>query len=265
MSDLSHQIYKYRILYAAAWLSLLFSVVYAINHNAGWLLMWSYLWGRFVTFTGVQIALHRYFCHRAFVTSPAKHRFLLWFSILSGEGSALAWTTHHRHHHRYSDRPNDLHSPAESKWLSMFLWQIKPKSWWLETKQLKTLPRDLMRDNELRFVDHYYYHIWLALVLFTAMISWKITVFFLLAPAGWALFHAIGVNFVSHWSIPGSYRNFDTPDQSYNNKWVARYLGGEGLHNNHHQYPARYNQAISLGEFDLAGWCIEKFFMKEKL
>ena len=263
-NNLSHQIYKYRILYAAGWLSLLFSIVYAVGYNAGWLLLASYLWARVVTFAGVQIALHRYFCHRSFVTTAAKHKLLLWFSILSGEGSPIAWTTHHRHHHRYSDQAQDLHSPHESKLLSMFQWQIKPKMWWLETKQLKTMPRDLLRDSQVKLVDQYYYHIWLALVIVTWLIHWKITVFFVLAPVGWALFHAIGVNFISHWPIPGSYRNYDTPDHSYNNQWVAYYLGGEGLHNNHHQDQSRYDHAVNPGEFDLGGWVVDKFFIQNK-
>jgi len=261
MSNLSHQIYKYRILYAAGWASLLFSIVYAIGYDAGWLLLASYLWARVVTFFGVQIALHRYFCHRSFTTSPIKHKFLLWFSVLCGEGSPIAWTAHHRHHHRYSDQELDLHSPHESKLLSMFLWQVKPVNWWLETKKLRTLPRDLLRDTQVRLMDQYYYHIWLSLAVITCLIDWKITVFFLLAPAGWALLHAIVGNFLSHWPMFGSYRNYDTPDRSYNNQWVAYYLGGEGLHNNHHQHQSRYNQAVNPNEFDFGGWFINKFFI----
>ena len=241
---------------------MIFIIVYAVRYDAGWLLLASYLWGRVVTFIGVQIALHRYFCHKGFVTSPVKHKFLLWFSILSGQGSPISWATHHRHHHRYSDQSQDLHSPHESKLLSIFLWQIKPKMWWLETKQLKTLPKDLLRDTQVRLVDQYYYYFWAGLIAATWLINWKITIFFLLAPVGWALFHAIGVNFISHWPIFGSYRNFETPDRSYNNQWVAYYLGGEGLHNNHHYDMTKYDQAMQPGEFDLAGWMVKKFFIK---
>jgi len=260
MSNLSHQIYKYRVLYALGWCSLIAVIVYAIAYGAWWILLGSYLWARFVTFLGVQIALHRYFCHKSFQTTKLKHKFLLWFSILSGEGSPIAWTTHHRHHHRYSDQPQDLHSPHESKLLSMFTWQTKPLSWWIQDKQLKTMPRDLLRDDEIKFVDKHYYTIWAALILLTLMINWKITVFFLLSTVGWALFHAIGVNTISHLKISGSYRNFDTDDHSYNNQWVALYLGGEGLHNNHHQYPSAYSHAVTEQEVDFGGIIVEKFF-----
>jgi fatty-acid desaturase len=260
MTNLSHQIYKFRLLYAAGWIAFLFTWWYAFSFGTWYLLLFSYLWARVVTFFGVQIALHRYFCHKAFVTTKIKHRMLLWFSLLSGEGSPIAWATHHRHHHKHSDQPLDLHSPHESKLLSMFLWQIKPLSWWLETKQLRSIPKDLLRDKEIKWFDHYYYTIWAVLVVVTVLIDWKITVFFLLAPVGWAMIHAMVGNFGSHWKLPGSYRNYDTPDYSHNNQWVAWYLGGEGLHNNHHQYPNAYDQAVTSKEFDFAGWVIKRFF-----
>ena len=260
MTNFLYQIYKFRLLYAAGWTALFFTFWYAFSFDAWWLLLASYLWARVVTFFGVQIALHRYFSHRAFTTSRIKHKLLLWFSVLCGEGSPISWSAHHRHHHKHSDQPLDLHSPHESVLLSMFLWQIKPLIWWLETKQLRTIPKDLLRDPEIKLIDNYYYTIWLCLIVVTLVIHWKITVFFLLAPVGWAMIHAIMGNVGSHWRLPGSYRNFDTPDQSHNNQWIAWYLGGEGLHNNHHQLPNVYNQAVKTGEFDFAGWLIGKFF-----
>jgi fatty-acid desaturase len=40
---------------------------------------------------------------------------------------------------------------------------------------------------------------------------------------------------------------------------------GDGLHNNHHKHPGRYNKAIEPNEFDFTAWTIEKFIMiKEK-
>jgi stearoyl-CoA desaturase (delta-9 desaturase) len=255
-----HQIHKFRVLYALGWGSLIFTIAYAIMYNAWWLLLASYLWSRVVSFLGIQIGLHRYFSHKSFKTTKLKHKFLLWFSILGGEGSPISWSMQHRHHHKNSEGKLDLHSPYESKLLSMFLWQIKPLSWWLNDKQLRTMPRDLLKDSEIRFVDKHYYNIWLILIVATLLISWKITVFFLLSTVGWALFHAIWVNYISHTRFPGSYRNFETSDSSYNNQWVAWYLGGEGLHNNHHQFPSNYSQAVKDHEFDFGGFVVGKFF-----
>jgi stearoyl-CoA desaturase (delta-9 desaturase) len=261
MNNLSHQIYKYRLLWVSGWAAMIFSVAYSIYYGEWLLLLASFVWTRIVGVFSVQIALHRYFSHRSFETGPGRRRFLLWFSILSGEGSPIAWSTHHRHHHKYSDTERDVHSPHESFWRSALYWQIQPADWWLKTKQVNTITKDLLRDKEVRFVDRHYYTIWLLLVAVSFMIDWRMSVFFVLAPAGWAMFFAMFVNAFSHYKLPGSYRTYDTPDRSYNNQWIHWFIFGEGLHNNHHHMMNSHTQALNPGEFDLAGWICEKLFI----
>lgn len=263
MSDFSYYIYRYRILFFSGCVALIFSVVYSIIYQTWLLLLASYIWSRIVGFFANQIAAHRYFAHKSFQTSKWKHRFLLYFSILGGEGTPVSWSIIHRHHHKYTDTKNDLHSPHENIWLSSFLWQTKGTDWWLKEKNVRTLPRDLLKDKEIKFVDDHYYKIWLGLSLLAISIDWKLLVFFLLAPVGQGVISAVFVNTISHWKIWGSYRNYDTLDKSYNNKWVAFYLGGEGLHNNHHQDPNRYDQAFKADEFDFGGWVVKKFFIEK--
>jgi len=260
MNNLSHQIYKFRVLYLSGWAAMIFTVFYAINYNEWVLFLLSFVWGRIVSLFSIIIGLHRYYAHKSFETGNLRKKFLLYFSILGAEGSPLAWGVHHRHHHRYADTERDIHSPYESIILSSFIWQIKKPSWWLKTKEVKTLPKDLMRDKDILFVDKYYYHIWILLSLTTLLIDWKLFVFFLLAPAGWAYFFGIMINTLSHINMPGSYRSFDTTDCSYNNKVLAIITLGEGLHNNHHGKTTLSNFAIRRGEFDLAGLIIDKFF-----
>ena len=64
-----------------------------------------------------------------------------------------------------------------------------------------------------------------------------------------------------HIKLPGSYKNFELADNSWNNKWIHAFDLGEGLHNNHHKYPSRYNEACKPDEFDFAGWLVKKFFI----
>jgi fatty-acid desaturase len=66
---------------------------------------------------------------------------------------------------------------------------------------------------------------------------------------------------LTHIKLPGSYKNFDIDDDSWNNKWLHAFDLGEGLHNNHHKYPGRYNEACMPGEFDFAGYLVEKLFV----
>lgn len=254
---MNNQIIKYRILFFTGWAALIFACIYAVMYQQYWLLLMSYVWARIITFVGVQIGMHRYFSHKSFETSAFKHKLLCFVSLLAGEGSPIAWSMHHRHHHKHSDQQLDLHSPHNDNFLS---WQIKNIDWWVNTKKVQSFPKDLLRDSTIKFVDKNYYIIWILLVLFTLIIDWKVTVFFLLAVVGWASLHAILLNYTGHTKLPGSYRNFETNDLSWNNRWVSLFLGGEGLHNNHHQYPNQYNQAVIPGEFDSAAWVIDRLF-----
>jgi fatty-acid desaturase len=67
------------------------------------------------------------------------------------------------------------------------------------------------------------------------------------------------INCLNHLKIPGSYRNYDTNDTSYNNKWIQWIETGEGYHNNHHQNMIDYNFARMPGEVDPCAWIIDKF------
>ena len=58
----------------------------------------------------VTAGYHRYFSHRSFKTSR-------WFQFLLALGAQTAtqkgvlwWASHHRWHHKYSDKPEDVHS-----------------------------------------------------------------------------------------------------------------------------------------------------------
>ena len=140
-------------------------------------------------------------------------------------------------------------------------WQIKPASWWLVERQVRTIPKDLLRDSSIKFVDKHYYTIWALLILVSFIISWKLCVFFILAPIGHGIISGAILNWLGHWNIPSSYRNFETEDKTYNNQLMAFYLGGEGLHNNHHHDTSKYDQAFKPGEIDLGGKFVRKFFV----
>lgn len=264
LKKFNHQIYKYRVLYFLGAASVVFSIGYTVTYGTWFLLLGSYLWSRWVGFLANLVALHRYFTHKSFTTTPAKHKFLLWFSILGGEGSPITWASHHRHHHKYSDQERDIHSPHESILLSTVSWQTKPAHWWLSERQVRTVPKDLMRDPAINFVDKHYYAIWATMIVCSLLIDWRFCVFFLLAPIGHGIMSSALLNWLGHWPMPGSYRNFETPDKSYNNQLLAYYLGGEGLHNNHHYDGSKYDQAFLPGELDMGGKFIKKFFATDQ-
>lgn len=254
-------IIKYSILWLIGMFGFVGSICYTIYSQefAYWAI--SYLYFRVLWFFTNGIALHRYFAHKAFKTGPVRHKFLAWITVLGGVGSPFTWAIHHRHHHLHSDMPNDLHSPKDSIIKSMLgTWAIEPMSWWTD-KGVNTIPKDLYRDKTVMFINTHYYKIWTFIFFLSLLIAgWQFCLFFVMAPVGWNLFHGAITNCLNHMHIPGSYRNYQTSDQSQNHKWINIYFLGDGLHNNHHAQPGNYNQAHAPGEFDFGAWVIKKFF-----
>jgi stearoyl-CoA desaturase (delta-9 desaturase) len=216
---------------------------------------------QFLKIVGNHVAMHRYFTHRSFTTGPIREKFLALTSILLTTGSPVTWAMLHRHHHRYSDTDKDVHSPHSIGSINVLfgIWEYYKMDYFIQRGAL-TGCRDLMRNKFLMFLDRHYYKIWALLIITTLLISWKITIFFLLGPGGYIHFAGGIVNTIGHYNFPGSYRNHDTQDLSYNHPIWGIYSGGEGFHNNHH---ARQNSAY-IGEkwfeIDISGIVIKLFF-----
>lgn len=250
---------KYRILYIFVLLSVPASIIVAAD-TSWWYLICSLIWFRFVNSIWAQIGLHRYFAHRNFKTGTWRHRFLAVGTILTGSGSILTWASHHTHHHIHSDTPMDVHSPIDGWWHTAFSWAIASKEHFIEKKKV-IVPRYLLKDKLVVWLHNNYFNIWSVSIVVLILINWKFALFGLLAPAGWNLLSGnVLANLSTHVKLPGSYKNFDTGDNSYNNKIIQILAFGEGLHNNHHHDASKYNQAMMPGEFDPAGWIVRKFF-----
>lgn len=256
-----NSISKYRYLWAMGIIGFLGSIGYTLFSGEWTYWLVSYVYFRILWFFTNGISLHRYFAHKTFKTGKLRHKFLAWVTVLGGVGSPFTWAIHHRHHHKYSDTEKDLHSPADGQIKSILgTWAIKSEDWWI-SKGVTGFPRDLYRDKTVMFINKHYYRLWLIIFLLSFIIvDWKFCLFFVMAPVGWNLFHGALTNFFNHLKFPGSYRNYNTNDNSQNHKLLNIYLLGEGLHNNHHSQPGNYNQAHKPGEFDLGAWVIKHFF-----
>ena len=211
---------------------------------------------RMLTITGVY---HRYFSHRTYETS----RFWQFVGALIGATSAqrgpLWWASHHRHHHRFADQPDDTHSPVQRGFLwSHMLWILTPKYFGTKKKFVK----DWSRFPELVFLNRYDILPPLALLVVLLVTGRLLGVY---APslgtsglqmAVWgfaistvALFHATAtINSLDH--LIGR-RRYNTPDHSRNNWVLALITFGEGWHNNHHHYPIASRQGFFWWEIDL--------------
>ncbi|MBX9929741.1 MAG: fatty acid desaturase [Gemmatimonadaceae bacterium] len=189
---------------------------------------------------------HRYFAHRSFKTSRVG-QFLL--AILAQMGAArgvIWWASTHRHHHLYSDQPEDVHSPRQKGfWWAHVGWIFSNRA--DETKY--ELVPDLMKVPELVWLNKYPNVP--AAVLATASFLW-------MGPAGlivgffWstvALYHGtFMINSMAH--VLGR-RRYVTGDDSRNNWFLALVTMGEGWHNNHHHYQRSCRQGFRWYEVDM--------------
>ncbi len=206
----------------------------------------------FIRMFGITAGYHRYFAHRSYKTSRVFQFVLAWLGCSALQKGPLWWAGHHRHHHLYSDTPDDPHSPlAGSLWQSHVGWVLAEE---YDNTEWKTI-HDLSRFWELRLLNRFH---WVPGILL-GLLCWLID--------GWTglmwgffvsnvlLYHAVFmVNSVCH--IFGR-RRYATKDDSRNNWFVALLTLGEGWHNNHHYYQSSANQGFFWWEIDVSYYLIK--------
>jgi stearoyl-CoA desaturase (delta-9 desaturase) len=194
---------------------------------------------------------HRYFSHRSYRTGRAFQLVLAILGATATQKGPLWWAAHHRDHHRFSDRPEDIHSPVQRGfWWSHVLWILADR--WHETKLERV--RDLARYPELRWLDRWhvvpviaYAAVWWAVAGVPGLL-WGYFVSTVLLWHGTFL-----VNSLAH--VLGRKR-YDTADESRNSLLIALLTFGEGWHNNHHHYPSTANQGWFWWEIDVSWYVL---------
>ena len=195
---------------------------------------------------------HRYFSHRTYKTSRVFQLVLAFVAQTSAQRGALWWAAHHRHHHLYSDQPQDVHSPVQDGfWYSHVLWLFDTD---VPATDYRSIP-DLARYPELRFLNKYYL---LPPILLGAL------VFLTLGASG--LFFGFFVSTVLLWhgtftinSLTHVYgkRRYVTSDDSRNNWLLAIVTLGEGWHNNHHRFSSSARQGFYWYEYDITYYILK--------
>jgi stearoyl-CoA desaturase (delta-9 desaturase) len=195
---------------------------------------------------------HRYFAHRSYKTSRAFQLFLAVAGTTCVQRGPIWWTAHHRNHHRYTDTPKDVHSPADRG-----LWWAHVG--WLMCRGTDTVDlagvRDLTSVPELRWVEKYWilFPVGLALALLgiggLGLLVWG---FFVSTTVLWHGTYTI--NSLAHRF--GKVR-YDTGDSSRNNWALALLTLGEGWHNNHHHYMGSARQGFFWWEVDITYYVLQ--------
>jgi len=200
---------------------------------------------------GIAGGLHRYFSHRTYATSRAFQFLLAVLGCTAIQKGPLWWAANHRHHHRASDTPEDIHSPTQQGfWWSHVGWVMSPK---YDATDFDAIP-DFAIFPELRFLNKFFLipPVLLAVGLFLVggihALVWGFGVSTVI------LWHGtFTINSLSH--VFGRVR-FPTTDTSRNSLSLALLTMGEGWHNNHHYYPGSMRQGFYWWQIDLAGYVI---------
>jgi stearoyl-CoA desaturase (delta-9 desaturase) len=221
------------------------------------------LW--FIRMFGVTAGYHRYFSHRSYKTT----RWFQFILAILGNSAAqlgpLWWAARHRHHHRFTDKIEDIHSPKmHGFWWSHVGWVLCP----MFSKTDEKAVRDFAQYPELRCLNRFHMIVPISLltvlaltgVLFQAylpqlkttapqMLVWGFCLSTLL------LYHTtFSINSLAHlWGT----RRFDTHDTSRNNLFLALITLGEGWHNNHHYYPSSEQQGFYWWEVDITHYMLK--------
>lgn len=213
---------------------------------------------------GITAFYHRCFAHRSFRVPRGVQLAGAVLGAAAAQRGPLWWVSHHREHHRYTDRPGDPHSPVvDGFWYSHVLWIFDPDNAATDVTRVQ----DLARFPELRLLDRFEH----VVPMVTALASFALgAVLSHVAPGlgtsglqmvMWgfviptiALYHStFAVNSLAH---RFGRRRFDTPDASRNNWLIAALVLGEGWHNNHHRFPNCARQGIGRFELDPTWWGI---------
>jgi stearoyl-CoA desaturase (delta-9 desaturase) len=188
-------------------------------------------------------------------------RFWLW---LTTGMVTKEWVAIHRKHHQKTDVEGDPHSPhVFGIWTVICKGALLYKSAAKDTKLIKQYGAGTPDDWIERKIYTPYNFAGIML-----MLTIDLLLFGTFGLAVWAIqmiwipFWAAGiVNGVGHWR---GYRNSETKDCSTNIVPWGILIGGEELHNNHHDMPSRVKLSVKWFEFDL-GWAWFKLFNFTKL
>jgi stearoyl-CoA desaturase (Delta-9 desaturase) len=221
-----------------------------------------------VSFIGITVGYHRHFTHRAFKAPNFVRLVLGAFGATACQGPVNYWVSNHRRHHRFTDKPGDIHSPYiqgdqplrgfKRFWHSHIGWTFSH-----EISNTAVAAPDLIRDPVARFVTStYYYWIVLSFAL-PAAIGGLVTQSWHGALTGFlwgglvrlfVIYHSIhSITSLAHlWG----YQTYKSENYARNNFLIALLTWGEGWHNNHHTFPGSAMFGLRWWQVDLGAYVI---------
>lgn len=194
---------------------------------------------------------HRYFAHRSYTLGRSAQFLMALGGTLAAQKGPLWWAANHRHHHKYSDTPEDVHSPLKGFWWSHM-------GWFMCSQNKRTrleLIKDFANVPELRWLDKYWLIPPTVLALSCFFIGGHGTLFIGFFLSTVILYHGtFSVNSLAH--LIGR-RRYATKDASRNSTLIALVTCGEGYHNNHHHCQTSVRQGFYWWEIDFSYYVLK--------
>lgn len=205
---------------------------------------------------------HRYFAHKSFKVSALFHSLLVIWATLTAYSPLAYWIVQHRHHHNYTDKPEDTHSPYNGFFHSFFLWTIDKKI----IKSIFNIRANVLayatirKDPWIRFFDDHYLIVNILFVTCLYFVSSQLAVAYFAAFSLEQIRLGI-LNTVHHMPrFPLNYQNHNLDNDKSQNNYITGLLTlGFGWHNNHHNQPSKLILTEKWWELDiegLVGWLL---------
>ena len=193
----------------------------------------------------ITAGFHRYFSHRTYRLGRVPQFLLALLGQTAAQRGVLWWAANHRHHHKYSDRPEDIHSP------------IQKGFWWSHMGWILAEDHAIADSSRVPDFAKYPELVWLDRNEYAATLLYGVALYFAFGPVG--LFYGYFLSTVLLWHGTFSInsvmhlfgrRVFATTDDSRNSFLFALVTMGEGWHNNHHWAPGSAAQGFRWWQVD---------------
>jgi stearoyl-CoA desaturase (Delta-9 desaturase) len=229
--------------------------------NEMWKILFFFLFGYVLNMFFISVLYHRGLAHSSVILSPGLYKILAKTGIWMTGLEPLAWAAMHRLHHQHSDTSRDPHSPVYlgvwGVWKGQYVAYKKIVDHLIkkDDPKLNLLVKDIKMNiswvnrHGLSYLP-YIFHAIMSFIFYSIFDSWFV---------GLAYFLGIMSHPVQGWMVNAlahkyGHRNYQTLDESKNNLFVAWFVFGEGLQNNHHAFPTSANFSRRGVELDAGYW-----------
>ena len=206
-----------------------------------------------VAFVVTTVYLHRTLAHRAITLKPPVAfacRVVIWMATGT---RPRQWVAVHRKHHAHTDKEGDPHSPVvfgfpQVQFGNAILYRRVARNPVAVSRYARDLPGD--RWDRVLF-NHALLGLGLGVALLVWAFGWEIGLIAAFVHASVYLLGGGAINGIGHKWGKRPHDNLAT-----NNQWLAWFVAGEGLHNNHHAVTTSGRLSMAKGEIDPGWWAI---------